>query len=233
MATSDMSAPRADKARVDWQPLHEVVYRRLREAILEAEYAPGTTLTVRATAERLGVSPMPVRAAFSRLVAELAVESTASGTVSVPHLSRAKFQELVEMRMLLEGAAAEKAAGCITSSELKQLRTLATHLEDAVRSESSKYLALNRKFKFGVYKAARSPVLNDLIERLWMQIGPFLNYFARDLTAQGATDEYEAIVAALAAGDGPAARKATERDISAGAEFLLDAGEFSTGSAGG
>lgn len=37
-------------------------------------------------------------------------------------------------------------------------------------------LAGNRGFRFGLYEAARMPVLLDMIERLWLQIGPTLNF---------------------------------------------------------
>src|ERR1022692_5321497 len=78
LATDDSGAV---LKKISWEPLHEIAYRELRRAIMSARYAPGETLTVRATASALGVSPMPVRAAFSRLIAERAVEALGNGTV--------------------------------------------------------------------------------------------------------------------------------------------------------
>lgn len=222
-----MMVSNSSVSKVNWEPLHEVVYRELREAIMSAKYSPGDTLTVRATAAALGVSPMPVRAAFSRLTAELAVNSQANGTVVIPTLSKSRFNELVELRILLEGTAAEKAAATVTKRELRTLKSLAERKTEAARSGSAEqYLDFNQRFKFAVYRAARSPVLEDLIERLWIQIGPFMHYYTRDIRIQVETDEHWAVLEALGEGNGVAARKAIVRDIKGGADFLLKIGDF-------
>ncbi|MGY9050084.1 hypothetical protein P775_14000 [Puniceibacterium antarcticum] len=49
------------------QPLHEVVYARLRHAIMSGLIAPGRKLTSRKLARELGTSDMPVRSALLRL----------------------------------------------------------------------------------------------------------------------------------------------------------------------
>jgi DNA-binding GntR family transcriptional regulator len=210
---------------VEWEPLHDAVYRRLRQDIMSAQYAPGTKLKVRATAEALGVSPMPVRAAFARLAAERAVELTSSGTIFIPRMSRRRLDELVEARVLLEGHGALRAADSIDPDRLARLRVLSDRLGEAVMAGDVSYIQLNWQFKFEVYSAA-SPVLMDLIERLWLQVGPFLTYYAQDVTAQAETDEYENVVDALSRGDGRAAREATERDITGGAEYLREHAMF-------
>jgi DNA-binding GntR family transcriptional regulator len=214
-------------SQVRWEPLKDVVYRELRDAIVAAKYPPGTALTVRATAAAMGVSPMPVRSAFDRLIAERAVEATSSGTVRIPRMTRRRFAELVEMRTLLEGQAAEAAAGRAGPADVATLRSLAQRLTDAVETnDSAEYLVLNREFKFTVYRLSGSAVLVDLIERVWLQVAPFLHFYGAGIREQSDTDQYDAITAALAAHDGPSARAATVRDIVNGAEFLLSTGEF-------
>ncbi|AMO63603.1 glutamyl-tRNA(Gln) amidotransferase subunit A [Mycolicibacterium phlei] len=223
----ESTAVKQPVGQVRWEPLKEVVYRELRDAIVAAMYPPGTALTVRATAEAMGVSPMPVRSAFDRLVAERVVEASSSGTVRIPRMSRRRFTELVEMRTLLEGQAAEAAAGRAGAADIVALRSLAQRLAEAAQTDdSAAYLLLNREFKFTVYRLSGSAVLVDLIERVWLQIAPFLHFYGAGVREQSGTDQYDAIVAALAAGDGPAARAATVRDIVSGAEFLLATGEF-------
>jgi DNA-binding GntR family transcriptional regulator len=214
--------------QVRWEPLKEVVYRQLRDAILAAKYPPGTALTVRATAEAMGVSPMPVRSAFDRLGADRAVEATPStGTVRIPQLSRRRFAELVEMRKLLEGTAAEKAAARARPADVEKLGDIARGLADAVAAnDGARYLLLNREFKFAVYRLADSATLLDLIERVWLQVGPFMHFYGTGIAEQGDTDEYDGIVAALASHDGAAAKDATVRDIAGGEQFLLVAGVF-------
>lgn len=213
--------------KVDWQPLHEVAYRELRHAIMTARYAPGEAITVRAAAAALGVSPMPVRAAFSRLVAERVVESRTRGGIAIPAMTRERFDDLVDMRVLLEGTAAERAAGRVTPAQLSTLHDLAVKLADAVKVNDRAYLELNQVFKFTVCGAAGSHALTDLVERLWLQYGPFMHYYAQDIKLLSETDEYSTIVDALRRGDAKEARLATARDILGGAAFIVRIGQFS------
>ncbi|WP_276947053.1 MULTISPECIES: GntR family transcriptional regulator [Ferrimicrobium] len=224
--TSSEDGNLKDLRKIEWVPLQELVYRELRRAIMSARYAPGQVLTVRATAAALGVSSMPVRAAFSRLVAERVVQSLENGTVVIPTMSRDRFDDLVNMRVLLEGTAAELAASRVTQSQLANLKELALALGRASKANDLAYLDLNQSFKFTVCDAAGSPTLKDLIERLWLQFGPFMSTYATDIRNLSSTDEYLNVVDALSRGDVTEARLATVRDILGGAEFIIRVGEF-------
>ena len=83
------------------------VYDSIREAITEGRLKPGDTLSTRQFAEALGVSQMPIREAFHRLVAEGALENRPNRTIGLPIFSLAEFDEIAEIRMLLEGRAAK------------------------------------------------------------------------------------------------------------------------------
>lgn len=222
----NISDPKTTLRRVEWEPLQEIAYRELRRAIMSARYAPGHMFTVRATAAALGVSAMPVRAAFSRLVAERAVQSLENGTVAIPTMSRVRFDDLVVMRILLEGTAAERAASRITRPQLTKLKKLAAALAKAVKENNPIYLDLNQSFKFTVCEAAGSPTLEDLVERLWLQFGPFMHFYAEDIKSLSRTDQYSAVVDALSRGDAVEAREATAKDIIGGAEFIVKVGHF-------
>src|SRR5664279_2399660 len=86
------------------------VHDKIRDSITAGQFEPGDTLTTRHFAELLGVSQMPVREAFHRLVAEGALENRPNRTIGLPIIERKEFEELTEVRNLLEGLAAEKAA---------------------------------------------------------------------------------------------------------------------------
>lgn len=214
-------------SKLERDPLHERIYRELRSAIISARFAPGEKLTVRSISSAFGVSTMPVRGAFSRLVAERAVIALANGTVAIPDLTREQFEDLVEIRLLLEGTATEKAVSSLARKDLAELKKIGAKLTAAaMANDAEAYLHNNRLFKFAIFHASGSPALEDLIERVWIQIGPFMRFYARDVRKQIDTDEHDAIIAALAAQDGPRARSAMERDIRGGAEYLLDLVEF-------
>ncbi|MFB2550847.1 GntR family transcriptional regulator [Ensifer soli] len=203
-------------------PLHEQTYSELRAAIMSARFAPGERLTVRGVADMLGISPMPVRAAFMRLVAEKAVVQDANGSVYIPKMTRQHYKELIELRALLEGRAAEMAAPLITATELSALEVVARDLTAASKAaDAERYIDLNQRFKFGIVAAARSAALEDLVSRLWLQVGPFMRYYASEVSAQHALDRHDDAVEALKRRDGPAARIAIESDILDGANFLF------------
>lgn len=219
--------------KLERDPLHERVHRELRSAIIAARFEPGQKLTVRAISSAFGVSTMPVRAAFARLAAEKAVTALANGTISIPLLTREQFDELVELRILLEGVATEKAARLIEPGEIEELGQIAAALHDAVQAnDADNYLQLNQKFKFTIFRAARAAALEDLIERLWLQVGPFMRHYAADIRGQLDTDQYDAVIASLRRRDGITARAAMEADVAGGAEFLKRTAVFAEDAAG-
>ena len=59
---------------LDRQTLGERAYARLADLLISGRLAPGEKLSLRAAADVLGVSIMPVREAVSRLVADKALE---------------------------------------------------------------------------------------------------------------------------------------------------------------
>ena len=80
----------------------EQVYRRVREAILEGEIAPGTVMSQVALADELGVSRTPLREALRMLQSEGLVDAQANRRVTVRPISATDLEELVVMRVALE-----------------------------------------------------------------------------------------------------------------------------------
>lgn len=92
--------------------LADGVYESVKALIMDHALAPGGRVTIDALARQLGVSPTPVREALARLESDgLVRKRPLAGYTTTPLLTRAEFEELFEMRMLLEPAAAQRAAG--------------------------------------------------------------------------------------------------------------------------
>jgi DNA-binding GntR family transcriptional regulator len=158
---------------------------------------------------------MPVREAFHRLVAEQALENRPNRTIGLPTLTPIEFQELTEIRVQLEGLAAQKAALSITEKERNRIRAIQAKLETlTAQSGRSAYLDFNRKFHFAIYEASRSENLVRLIDQLWLRVGPLLNWSAsRRENILGSRECHRAAIAALDKGDAVAARDAIVKDI--------------------
>src|SRR3954466_11288086 len=94
MSAQAESAPRRDNV--------EQVYRRVREAMLEGEIAPGAVMSQVALADELGVSRTPLREALRMLQSEGLVDARANRRVTVRPISATDVEELVVMRVALE-----------------------------------------------------------------------------------------------------------------------------------
>ncbi len=79
---------------VERETLNDRVYRELRTMIMSGGFEPGAELTLRALAQALKVSLMPVRDAIGRLVAERALEMLPNRKVIVPEITIDGFLEI-------------------------------------------------------------------------------------------------------------------------------------------
>ncbi len=82
------------------------VYTRLRADILDGVHPPGARLGEAELAERTGSSRTPVREALRRLEVEGLVEVLPHRGARVPDWTPEDLEEIYDLRMLLEGAAA-------------------------------------------------------------------------------------------------------------------------------
>jgi DNA-binding GntR family transcriptional regulator len=212
------------------ETLGERVYEDIKSLLLSGQMPPGQRLTLRQLAKALGTSPMPVRDAVAKLLAERALELLPNRSLIVPKLTRRQFRETVAIRCQLEGLAAERAALEITATKLASIRSLADDFETHGRRELPDEIAAiqsNRMFHFAIYEAAAMPLLFDMIEKLWIRVGAFfalsmsdkMQHRLRDIEA---FQHHREIVSALVQRNGEAARQAIVGDIQDAATRLLN-----------
>src|SRR5690606_17105337 len=96
---------------INIQPnLAETAYTKIRDAIIRGKIQSGQRLIYRTLAAEFGISPTPVRDAIQRLASEGAVTLDDRGVASVAHMTPASYSEITQLRIVLEGMAAEKVA---------------------------------------------------------------------------------------------------------------------------
>jgi DNA-binding GntR family transcriptional regulator len=216
---------------LDRQTLGERAYAQLADLLISGGLAPGEKLSLRAAADMLGVSIMPVREAVSRLVADGALEVTPNRAVRVPLMTAAQFRDLTKVRIAIEGHAAAQAALNRDKRDLVEI----ARAEEAMRAESKqpkpdlpRAVELNKTFHFAVYEAAHSPILVEIIRALWLKAGPVINLDLRanpERLAKGDAIRFHANVRkAIARGDQAAAQAGIAADISGAAEVILSRG---------
>ena len=207
-------------------PQQDALYATLRQWITVGRFLPGERLKIRTLAASMGVGQMPVRAALLRLAAEGALVNVPHAGVAVPRLSAPEFDDLLQMRMLLEGEAAERGSLRLDAAQCAQLQALCERMGLALQQgDTQDYLAANEDFHVLLYRAAGSPLLFTLIDTLWLKAGPISNQlFDTPAAAQVLNDAHQELLRALQRRDSAGVRRAVEKDIFVAGQFLRRAG---------
>jgi len=188
----------------------------LRNRILTGALAPGTRLDLDAVCAEFGASRTPIREALLELSYEGLVEVAPRSGITVIGLTPRDVLDNFAILGTLAGKAAEWAAARITTEELDAIRALADAVtaaaDDAAGHAHHGLVAANWAFHRAVHRASGSPRIVTLI-RQTVGVVPtnFFDVFP-DQGQHGAADHDE-LVAALAAGDGAAARLVAERHV--------------------
>ncbi|HYG44304.1 MAG TPA: GntR family transcriptional regulator [Bordetella sp.] len=204
--------------------MREGVYQGIRNSLIRGRFAPGEKLVLRQLAGEFGVSLTPVREALHRLVTEGILTQEHSRSVRVPVLSNARVLELRDIRVALEGLAAERAAMAADAAELKELERLARAVDVARKSGDVAADAQKvAEFQVALYGMSKMPVLVRHIEMLWLQTGPYIPLLHPDYIhrmQQIRPGWRYALCEAIKERNGAKARQFIETDISEALSYL-------------
>lgn len=147
-----------------------LVYDRLRAAIVEGRYPPGTRLVEQRLAEDLAVSRTPVREAVRRLESEGLVVVERNRGARVRPLTEAEVADLYEVRARLEAYAAELAAARSDAADRAAIRATADAFAEAVAGCDTDDLdavraldAANARFHGSLLAASRHGRIRQLV----------------------------------------------------------------------
>jgi DNA-binding GntR family transcriptional regulator len=143
----------------------------LRDAILRGEYLPGERLVEAQLCERLDASRFNVRSALQDLAAEGLVEVQRNKGAQVRKVSLDEAIEITEVRMVLEGLVAARAAERVTDEEASELDEIGLLMRRAVSAgEFRRYSDLNQRLHATVRRVAGHRAADRLIETLRGQL---------------------------------------------------------------
>jgi DNA-binding GntR family transcriptional regulator len=202
---------------------HETVYRGLRERILFGGFLPGGAVTLRGLAEELGVSPMPVREAVRRLIAERALAMQDNRRVLVPPMTRAKFEQVLFARRVLEPELAARALSRMSPADIEAIEAIDRAIGQAlINGDVDGYMRGNFQFHFAIYEHADADTLLGLVESVWLQFGPFMRMAYGRIGTSKLEDHHEAAIEAMRRADEGALRGAIVADSAQGMGFIGD-----------
>lgn len=151
------------------------VYEQLRHALMWGKFEPSQVTTIASLATEFGTSHMPVREALRRLAAENGLEINRNGSARVPAVTRARLDDLSRARKALESLATELATARMTEADIENCLTIARDHEALGRAgKVYDMLRKNYEFHFSIYEKSNSEVLPQMIETLWLRLGPYM-----------------------------------------------------------
>ena len=205
----------------------------LRDAILAGEFAAGQRLVEVDLCERFDSSRFAVRAAIPVLASEGLVDVQRHRGARVRVIPFEEAIEITEVRRLLEGLAAARAAQRVTAAQAMELQEVIRQMREAVASaELMRYSDANARLHALIRAIAAHETATGIIERLRAQM--VRHQFMLSLVPGRpavSLGQHARIVAAIVARDPDEAEAAMRDHITSVIEALnsLPAGKTSTG----
>ncbi len=115
----------------------DTMFQNLRADIISQRLKPGQAIREDELAQSFGVSRTPIREILRRLEQEDLVKVIPNRGVFVSELTPRDIEEVLDIRMALETAAARSAAPKLTEQHLSELNDIRSQLEAAVELQDS------------------------------------------------------------------------------------------------
>ena len=145
----------------------DFAYSRIRDSILNGEYAPGQVLHQSLLAKTIGISTTPLREALRRLKSEGLVELDAHRDARVTPLTGEEARDLLELRLSLDPLAASLAASRRTKEDIRRMREAFTAVKPLPSNPNVHDLVAHRAFHQAVYEASHNDLLIATLNGLW------------------------------------------------------------------
>jgi DNA-binding GntR family transcriptional regulator len=197
--------------------LADEVYDTLLGQLMSLRIVPGSRVTIDALARELGVSQTPIRDALNRMEAEgLVVRVPHAGYRIPPQITRHRFEDMLEVRLLLEPAAARRSAERASPEQVAGLRRILGEMAELEEGGGPMaYGAFGLRdaaFHDLVALSAENQVIRETLARLHSHVHLFRLHRDTQVTYL-AMAEHEQVVAGIAARDPDAAAYAMRRHI--------------------
>ncbi len=217
MAAPPKQVPKLELGLVDDLnlPVSARIANLLERAILEGRYQPGQRLREVELADRLGVSRTPLREAFYTLETRGLLQIQPRRGAFVKSVTVEEMEELLTVRVALDGLAARLAAEKAEAADIEELSTVHESQCAAFRdNDDSAFHALGQEFHNLIYAASGNPKLISIYRSL--RIDAAL-YPVADILLPGETEksleDHSELQAAINSRDAERAGEIAERHI--------------------
>ncbi|HEY3869319.1 MAG TPA: GntR family transcriptional regulator [Actinocrinis sp.] len=193
----------------------EPVLDAIRDAITGGEFAPNQRLVEAELSEQFGASRASVRNALLHLASEGLVERIQNRGARVRAISVAEAIEITEVRMVVEGLCAAKAAERVTEADRRALRELGGQMKTAVAAgDVLGYSDLNRRLHALIRTLSGQETARSVLERLRLQnVRHQFRLAMHPGRPSVSLPQHLEIIEALCGGDADAAEAAVRRHL--------------------
>jgi DNA-binding GntR family transcriptional regulator len=213
----------ARRTRSPEEHLAPRIAHAIKQLIYDGEFAPGERLNEVALALRMGTSRGPIREALRALAGWGLVTPVPNRGVFVRSLSVREMLEVYDLRALVFGFAAERAAERATPAGCEDLGRLLDAMDAATAADDgTRYYELNLDFHArilalsGNERACRA--YDDYVKELHLFRR---RYFNAAGNMRRSNEQHRQLHGAIASHAGAAARACAERHVTEGRERLL------------
>jgi DNA-binding GntR family transcriptional regulator len=214
----------AERLLAERPPLVDDVRDVLVDMLMNHDLDAGARLNIDALARALRVSPTPIREALARMEAEgLVVKEPRRGYAVAPLTSLDDLRGLIDLRLLIEPAAAAAAARRVTASEAAALRAFAGSGGAGDHDATANRLDMiyDAAFHDRIAELSGNRWLREALARLRSHLHMYRLYHHAGQAA-ATKPEHVAIATAIASRDPDAAAEAMRRHLESAMKRLDD-----------
>jgi DNA-binding GntR family transcriptional regulator len=205
------------------EPLAEIVFGIVRDAIVRKDLPPGSRISEARLAAQLNVSKTPAREALLRLEGIGLVVPDGNRGTRVVQPSAENIQHAFEVRMALEGFTARQAAASTAFTDHALLHDLAEQsLGRAEAGDGAGFRALDQKLHAAIAQATGNELLSRLASNAYTLVWALRQRDTPSIGYQvGCAQEHLRIVDAIAAHDATRAETEMTSHIDKSRQFVL------------
>ena len=178
--------------------IRERIYNELKNEIIYGKIAPGQALLESDLAEKFECSRAPIREALQQLKSERYLNSGIKKTATVPRISLKNFEEIFDVRIVLECYALEKSSVNFKKSDLDHIIQLQQKMKKSnLDDKYITYLENNQGFHLTFAKISNNETLYEYINDLINRVNIYHPYIRAFGNMEQWIDEHEEVIKAL------------------------------------
>lgn len=219
-------APKRMQKQLPLISLRDSIFVELQREIISGKIIPGQRVFIENIASRMGVSIIPTREAFAMLAACGFLRSDGRRGYLAKELSIANLREILELRLMLESKAAEKAALHRTEEGLSWIiQCQANFVEARSKKDVEGLFRTNWNFHDAIYNQANMPILKSHIDQAWYRVSPYYHIIFRQVERPlpiTGVHNHEKIIEGLRKKNAKETCKWVKEDLRANARFVIE-----------